>query len=74
MPQDTAAGFFDIPTLSELQVPAEILDTLEADDMANDERARLIDLLDVCIVDRLCNQISFLVQEDKTLRRARHFR
>jgi hypothetical protein len=34
-PQDTAA-FFGIPVLPEPQVPAEIPNTLEADDMAND--------------------------------------
>ena len=48
-PQDPAA-FFGTPVLPEPRVPAEILDTLEADDMADDEHARLIDLLDLATV------------------------
>lgn len=48
-PQDTAA-FFGIPVLPEPKIPPEILNTLEADDMLNDEHARLIDLLDVAMV------------------------
>ena len=48
-PQDPAT-FSGTPVLPEPQVPAEILDTLEADDMADDEHARLIDLLDLALV------------------------
>lgn len=48
-PQDTAT-FFGISALPEPQVPAEILNTLEANNMVNDEHARLIHLLDATMV------------------------
>ncbi|KAF8546111.1 hypothetical protein OG21DRAFT_1502060 [Imleria badia] len=48
-PQDTAT-FFGIPALPEPHVPAEILNTQEADGMLDDGHARLIDLLDIAMV------------------------
>ncbi|KAF8321941.1 uncharacterized protein EI90DRAFT_2937936 [Cantharellus anzutake] len=48
-PQDTAT-FFGILVLPEPRVPEEILNVHEADDMMNDENARLIDLLDVAML------------------------
>jgi hypothetical protein len=45
-----AATFFGTPFLPEPQVPAEILTTQEANDMTNDDHARLVNLLNVAMI------------------------
>jgi predicted transcriptional regulator len=52
------ASFFGIHSLPEAQVPAEILDVQEAVDMANDDNAMLINLLDAAMVPPFGNTSS----------------